>query len=155
MYSRKQFDSLVVPILMYGSEIWGFYKRDDIEKFHLRFLKQIFGVRRQTSNMTVYGELGRFPLYVLRKIQILKYWFKIINAPDSLLYKAYLQQVEFLDVDINFNCWVLCVRNMLTELFFHRFVEFTMCIKITTEYGDSDCIRSILSKLVQRTRCVE
>ena len=66
---------------MYGSEIWGFYKSNDIEKVHMRFL----GVRKQTSNIAVYRELGRFPLVVLRKIRILKYCFKILNALESLL----------------------------------------------------------------------
>ena len=66
----KLFDSLVQPILMYGSEIWGFHKADDVEKVHVRFLKQILGVRLQTSNIAVYGELGRFPLAILRKIRI-------------------------------------------------------------------------------------
>ena len=67
----KLFDSLVQPILMYGSEIWGFHKADDVEKVHVRFLKQILGVQLQTSNLAVYGELGRFPLSILRKICIL------------------------------------------------------------------------------------
>ena len=83
---------------MYGSEIWEFYKRDDIEKVHMRFLKQVVGVRKQTSNIAVYRKLGRFPLVILRKIRILKYWFKILNALESLLRillsKVYLQQVN-------------------------------------------------------------
>ena len=85
----KLFDSLVQPILMYGSEIWGFHKADDVEKVHVRFLKQILGVRLQTSNIAVYGELGRFPLAILRKIRILKYWYKILASKNSLLYKVY------------------------------------------------------------------
>ena len=114
----KLFDSLVLPILMYGSEIWGFYKSNDIEKVHIRFLKQLLGVRKQTSNIDVYGDLDRFPLYVMRNVRILKYWFKILNSPDSLLYKVYLQQVKFLNVDANFNCWATSVRNLLKELGF-------------------------------------
>ena len=103
---------------MYGSEILGFCRRDDIEKVHLRFLKQILGVRKQTKNIAVYGELGRFPIFVLRKIRILKYWFKILNAPDSLLYKVCLQQVTYLHIDANFNCWAQCVHNLLNRLAF-------------------------------------
>ena len=120
----KLFDSIILPILMYGSEIWGFCRSDDIEKVHLRFLKQILDVRKQTSNVAVYGELGRFPLFVLRKIRILKYWFKILTAPDSLLYKVYLQQVTYLNIDANFNCWAQCVRKLLNELGFSYFGDF-------------------------------
>ena len=88
----KLFDALVQPILMYGCEIWGFHKANDIEKVHLKFLKQILGVRRQTCNIAVYGEVGRVPLYVLRKVRILKYWYKILSSQNTLLYKVYEQQ---------------------------------------------------------------
>jgi hypothetical protein len=36
----KIFDALVAPILLYGSEVLGFEKNDNIEKFHLQFLKK-------------------------------------------------------------------------------------------------------------------
>ena len=84
----KLFDALVQPILMYGCKIWGFHKANDIEKVHLKFLKQILGVRRQTCNIAVYGEVGRVPLYVLRKVRILKYWYKILSSQNTLLYSG-------------------------------------------------------------------
>ena len=70
---------------MYGCEIcFFFHKADDTEKVYINFLKQILGVRRQTANHAVYGELGRVPLFVLRKIRILKYWYKILSSQGSL-----------------------------------------------------------------------
>ena len=54
----KLFDALVSPIMNYGSEVWGFHNSQDIERVHLRFLKKLLNVRQQTSNMTIYGELG-------------------------------------------------------------------------------------------------
>ena len=79
------FDALVLPIINYGSEEWGFHKSKDTERVHLRFLKQILGVRQQTCNMIVYGELGRVSLYVLRKVRIVKYLYKILADPFTLL----------------------------------------------------------------------
>jgi hypothetical protein len=40
----KIFDSLVAPILSYGSEVWGVGKNDNIENVHLQFLKRISGI---------------------------------------------------------------------------------------------------------------
>lgn len=114
----KLFDSLVQPILMYGSEIWGFHKADDIEKVHVKFLKQILGVRRQTNNIAVYGELGRFPLFVLRKIRILKYWFKVLTSQGSLLHKVYIQQLNELNYGFNENNWAFQVMSLLNQLGF-------------------------------------
>ena len=114
----KLFDSLVQPILMYGSEIWGFHKADDVEKVHVRFLKQILGVRLQTSNIAVYGELGRFPLAILRKIRILKYWYKILASKNSLLYKVYGQQVNDIARGSFENNWAFQIKSLLDELGF-------------------------------------
>ena len=59
--------------------LWGFHKAVDIERVHTKYLKQLLSVRQQTSNVCVYGETGRFLLYVYRQIRIIKYWFKSIS----------------------------------------------------------------------------
>ena len=56
------FDSLVVPILLYGCEIWGYENNSLIEKLHLKFCKYILRVKKTTPSCMIYGELGRFPL---------------------------------------------------------------------------------------------
>ena len=56
----KFFDSLVTPILLYSTEVWGFENKGNIEKMHLQFCKKILKVRKGTPNFTVYGELGGF-----------------------------------------------------------------------------------------------
>ena len=78
------FDTMIVPILLYGSEIWGVYDYKEVDKLHIKFCKNILGVRKQTSNYAVYGELGRFPLSVIAKERSLKFWLKItknVNSP--------------------------------------------------------------------------
>ena len=56
------FDKLVLPVLLYGSEIWGFHKAVDIEKAHLLFCKKSLHLKRNTANYFIYGEFGRYPL---------------------------------------------------------------------------------------------
>ena len=41
------FDKLVVPILTYGSEIWGIYEFKEVEKIHMKFCKYILGVKNK------------------------------------------------------------------------------------------------------------
>ena len=83
----KLFDITVLPILCYGCMVWGFHAALDVERVHLKFSKQTLGVRTQTCNNAVYGEIGRVPLSVIRKVRILKFWFKIVKNQNSLLYK--------------------------------------------------------------------
>ena len=73
------FDSMIVPILLYGSEIWGIYNCKNVDKLQIRFYKYILGVKKQTPNLAVYAELGKFPLSVLCKERALKFWNKIVT----------------------------------------------------------------------------
>ena len=81
---------MIVPILLYGSEIWGVYDYKEVDKLHIKFCKYILGVRKQTSNYAVYGDLGRFPLSVIAKERSLKFWLKIMKTVNSPMYSMYI-----------------------------------------------------------------
>ena len=51
----KIFESIVMPILLYGSEIWGFDNTSNVEKIQIRYYKNILGLHKNTSNVAVYG----------------------------------------------------------------------------------------------------
>ena len=70
------FDCLVRPVAKYGSEIWGFTQAEEIEKVHRHFCKFSLGIPKTTSNLACYGELGRTPLVVKRKVTMVKYWLR-------------------------------------------------------------------------------
>ncbi|MCB4773617.1 MAG: hypothetical protein LGB05_08370, partial [Sulfurovum sp.] len=70
----KIFDIKIQPILMYASEIWGTVRLDGIEKVHMMACKRFLGVPLRTPNKMVYGELGRYPLFVNSTLRCLKYW---------------------------------------------------------------------------------
>ena len=68
--SLKIFSSQILPILLYGAEVWAPYsnynfknwERSETEKCHTQFLKRIIGCDIRTSNVMVRTELGRRPL---------------------------------------------------------------------------------------------
>jgi hypothetical protein len=60
------FDAFVGSILNYGAEVWGYTKSKEIERIHLKFCKIILEVNNTTSSFGIYGELGRYPLYIHR-----------------------------------------------------------------------------------------
>jgi len=53
---------------------------------HLKFLKRLLNVNQSTCNAFVYGELGRYPLYV----RIVKYWLKIQSSDNIILKYVYM-----------------------------------------------------------------
>ena len=53
---------MIVPILLYGSGVWGCENNDIVEKLYLKFCRMLLGVNSKTTKCMVYGELGRAPL---------------------------------------------------------------------------------------------
>ena len=44
-YVFDLFDTLVKPIILFNSEIWGININKELEQFHLSFMNIIFGVK--------------------------------------------------------------------------------------------------------------
>ena len=104
------FDTYINSILSYGSEVWGFHKAPDVEKIHLTYLKKILGVKKSCSNSLVYFELGRFPLYITRKLRILKYWLKLRSSDNCILKACYYEMIKCNDA------WITGIKNELNSL---------------------------------------
>ena len=92
--SLQLFDAFVGSILNFGCPIWGFSKSKELERVQLKFSKQILGVRSNSSNAAIYGELGRFPLYIKRYVLILKYWLKLLHTDNVILKRIYQNSLE-------------------------------------------------------------
>ena len=82
------FDKQILPILIYGSEIWGYEFSQALKNVQTSFLKKLIGVNKSTSNCAVLGECGRLPLAVYYMTNCIKYWIKLIKMPDARYPKA-------------------------------------------------------------------
>lgn len=61
------FDRMIVSIIFYSLEVLGIYHFEVLNIPHLKFClnRLILGVRQQTSNVAVLGEVGRYLLTVI------------------------------------------------------------------------------------------
>ena len=57
------FDTLIKPILIYGSDVWGIKSKlwGDTDKVFLQYARCILRVKATTSNIITVGENGRLP----------------------------------------------------------------------------------------------
>ena len=112
----KLFDQTVVPILLYGSEIFGHENLYQLERIHLDFLKSILKLKKCTPNVMVYGEFGRFPLEIMVKSRMIKYWCKLISGKSTkiscIIYKLLYYMYR---TDIYSSKWILKVKNIIQE----------------------------------------
>ena len=122
--SLKLFDSLVMPVIRYCSEVWSVYFIKGlnesnfmqlcdsifIEKIHVRFCKYLLGVGKKSVNAGVKAELGRYALLPDLLAHSAKYWLRLCtHDPSSLVYKAYLDMYPEVG---NGNNWASGIQKM-------------------------------------------
>ena len=102
-----QFDSLIMPIVMYACPIWIPQITGDMlytqwineevfeqqittalaklpcEQLHLLFLKWTLGSHKRTDNCAVWGDTGRYPLVISAIKQSIKYFERLQGLNDS------------------------------------------------------------------------
>ena len=111
----KLFDQLVSPVLNYSSEIWGLHNAHEIESIHTKFLRKILGVRKSTNLISLYGETGRVPLQIIRKLHMFRYWIKILQLNVKQMYQFLKDDAE-LDRTYDKQNWAYQIKSMLESL---------------------------------------
>ena len=113
----KLFDSVVVPIIMYGCEIWGFSNLNLIEKLHLKFCKIILKLKKSTCSSMVYGELGRSPLNCIVKSRMIQFWSRIASDNNvklsTIIYKVMLHMYKNDSLECK---WIQHIETSLNNL---------------------------------------
>ena len=122
--SMKLFNSLINPILSYGSEAWSpfllkglnsnnFYhlcERVAIETTHVKFCKYVLGVHRKATNAAVRAELGSYPLLIETICKSVKYWIHLQNTKEnSLISKCLLQNYQLYSQGQD--CWIKHIKD--------------------------------------------
>lgn len=128
----KLFDTMVKPIILYCSEVWGgfglkknkahqlltfLFDRDStpFEKLNLKLCKQAIGVNRNTSNIGSRAELGRIPIIKSVIVATLKYYARLSTIEtDSILYHAYRSQ-DALQQNSNGTITFMKAANLILE----------------------------------------
>ena len=82
------FDKMILPILTYDCEVWGYHKGDAIGRVHREFLKGLLKMKNKKMKGFVYGEFERKPLIYERYIMIVKYWFDLLKQRNDGLNKS-------------------------------------------------------------------
>ena len=83
----KIFDTQIQPIIDYSGEVCYDRKvKRRLESLQTVYLKRAPGVKVQTSNLAIFGETGRYPLFVRQEKLVLGHWVKLmILSPTNPL----------------------------------------------------------------------
>ena len=130
----KLFDSLVKPIALYGSEVWGAFhlkKKDSelllnniidsqkkpFESLNTKACKQALKINKYASTLGSLAELGKVPLSINIIVSTIKYLYRILAAdPQSLLSCAFQSQIKLSKNSGNTLTFPQVVTHLLSEL---------------------------------------
>ncbi len=111
------FDSCILPILLYCSEVWGFSNLQNIETFHKQYLKYILKNGSRSINNIVLGELGLFKIERYIKQRMLYFWVHIITSKCNKISHALYNKMRDLHNKGEFQSqWLSYIKSTLVEL---------------------------------------
>ena len=107
------FEKTVVPILLYGCEIWGHANISEIEVFYKKFLKSTLGLAKTTPDCMVYGEVGKMSLqYVIDK-RMVNFWLKVIMGKSFKLTNIVYRVLLNMHLNNTFHSpWLLKIKSI-------------------------------------------
>ena len=110
------FDSLIRPVLTYGSGVWGTSKkgREMMDKLHLWYMRIVLGVKHNSNILATLGECGSLPPSINILTNLFGYFIRLKNmSPTSLPHQAFKESKRLHDV--GFNTWYSDVKRLAEE----------------------------------------
>lgn len=102
-------------------------------------------VRKNTSSLMVYNELGRLPLSIRRKIRIVKFWCKLLESENCIYQDMFERAEKYPCVIYN---WLLNVKKNV--LFSLGFGEVWYCQNVTNKKLFLDIFKQRLQDCFQQ-----
>ncbi len=87
----KLYDTLVYPVIEYGSAIWGTRDFSCINAIHNRACRFFLGLGRYAPNIAVNGDMGWKPPTVRQWERVFRYWNRCISMDETRINKSIFQ----------------------------------------------------------------
>ena len=112
------FDHVILPITLYGCEIWGFKIVKLLKIYIMISLDRLLTQEKVPLYIRMlHAELGRHPIQINIKSRMIGFWLSIVNGKESklskLLYTIMLKEHE--KGSYNFK-WIRCINDILVAV---------------------------------------
>ena len=81
------FEKCVIPVCLYGCEVWGHESLELVKKNQLRFLKIVLGVGKSTPTCMILGDTGCYPIQLNVNSRLLTFWYKLMQDMSNNSHK--------------------------------------------------------------------
>ena len=108
---------MILPIALYGCEIWGFENSQIVENLHNDFLRHIVGSKKSTPIYVLHAVLGCHPIQINIKSRMIGFWLSIVNGKGSKISKL-LYTIMFNEQEkgVNDFKWIRYINDTLVSV---------------------------------------
>ena len=79
------YNTLVVPIIKYGSFLWGFKLIAQFSKVQNNLMGSFLGVGRNAPIAALLGDMGWYPMSIITQISCVRFFLRLIKmSPNQL-----------------------------------------------------------------------
>lgn len=107
------FEAIIEPVILYGSEIWGLKQYSEVERFLLKFCKEVLYLPYNAPNIAVYGETGTFPLWLKTYSRAVEYYRRLADGRAPLLVEEAFSVIKHSTG--RRNNWFAQLQNIITK----------------------------------------
>jgi hypothetical protein len=83
----KLFNNCVLPILTYGSGVWGLKCSTALQRVQNRAMRFFLGTHKFTPTLALLGDMGWFPITFYNNVEMIRLWNRLITMPEHRLTK--------------------------------------------------------------------
>ena len=115
----KLYESMVIPIIMYGASVWGHKQYSCINAVHNRLCRYFLGVGKFTPNAAVQGDMGLKVPWQYQRVEMCRMWCRLVNMSEDRLNKRMFLKCN----DVNVRNWNYRVREYLASIDQNDYVD--------------------------------
>ena len=108
---KKLYESLVEPVLLYASGIWGMSDFGKIKMVQNKSWRYFLGLGKNAANIASQGGMGWSSCFVKQRIEVCRLYCKLKKTDDGRFFNKI-----FLWSSNNGKCWERRVKNYFSEL---------------------------------------
>ena len=111
------YDQLILPIMLYGCEVWGHETCAALESARLKFYKHMLRVNKSTTSAKVLGEVGKMKIENIISVRMLNFWIELRNDDNhKLSFTLYNLLKRLHDAGIYQSPWLTKIKETLGKI---------------------------------------
>ena len=138
------FERLIIPILLYGSEIWGYENHRHLQVMCNNVMRKFLRLHKSTSTCMLIGELGMKEVSEYIENRMLNFWFNIATGEENKISTILYKWIKVLHDQNTFkSVWLDKVKTSLDSIGMHSFFNNTIDVNkcwfkntIKTKFND-------------------